>query len=1582
MRLRIPDKLYGRDRAIASLGAAFDRACRGRGGVLLIPGASGAGKTALVETLRRPVEDRNGFFLAGKFNQYQQGLPYFAIRQALTALCHQLERDDQHLEHWRSELRQAVGTLGQLLLEVVPGLATLLGPQPAVADINPLEARHRFVKVLREFLKVVARPEHPVVLFIDDWQWADTASLELLASLQGGAGLDHLLVAASYRDDEVDAAHPLTAALEDLRRHDLPVVVLEVHNLAPADVRTMLVETIGPDAEDLDGLTAFLHRRTAGNPFFLRLFIEWLYEQGRLRFEPAVDRWTWSVGDGGGRGLPADVVELFAQKLTRLEPAKRELLSRAACLGSRFDLETLARVSDRTVDECQRALTGHSAEGLVIAVDEVRAPLDLQFLHDRVQQAAYGLIEPARLPEIRLELGRLLLAHLDPDQLAERIFQVVDHFNAGQVLVQDPAEFVVLVTLNVRAARDARAGAAYGAALHFHRAAARFLDRPGFAERLWRDHHELARHLFLEWADSEFLEGDRQQAELCVREAVARAGSAIEKAECLNVLIVHFTLEARYPEAIAAGREGLAALGIVLPDTDYEASRDAEIARVRQAMDGRSLEDLTAVPAMSDPRTRAAAQLLIALGPPCYRSHQRLWGVIVPTVVNLTLRYGHIPQIGYSHTAFGGLLIWVAGDFGTAALFALLATRLMEGTFQSPSDQSVFHLMIGSSVRHWFEPLRSGSRDYSLAYEAGSRSGNLQYAAYAFGHNMYCRLYQGTPLRELQPELQRSLAFSRTRGNQWAIDLLEGGLMIVTALTDVAAEADDTEVLEADFLLRVETHHNIQIDCIYKVLRAFSLLILGQCERALVWSEKAAPLIYTVGTQGLLPWPEHVFARCLMLTALYADAPAARQAAWRAELDRMLEQLRLWADHGPANFAHKHALVAAEMARLDGRAQEAARLYHDAAQSAGAGGFLQWEGLANERAAAFWETRGQGRLASGCWQRAYVCYDQWGATAKLRAMEAAYAGRPALDMFGLATPGAVRDASTQALERDLSEALLRQLQSQAARSTYAQLQLDAARESEALAAAAERLRVEVAERRRTEDALRESEASLNAMGEVAQIGGWEIDVESGTLKWTRETYRIQEVDGDVRPTVDAALAYYAPESRPAIAEAVQRAVEQGEAFDKELEIITTTGKRRWVRALGYGHRRDGRIVKVTGAIQDITTRKQAEAETARLEGQLRQSQRMESVGRLAGGVAHEFNNMLTVILGTAEMALSQVDPSQPLHADLEEIHKAATHSADVTRQLLAYARKQIVAPRVLDINETVSSSVRILGKLIGEDISLTWQPAAQLWPVKMDPSQLYQILSTLCVNARDAIGGTGQLLIATENTSVADAFCATQPDAVAGQYAVLTVSDNGCGMDPAILPTLFEPFTTTKDVGQGTGLGLSTVYGIVRQNAGFVTVSSEVGTGTTFRIYLPRHGSEIGEALAPVEVKAPRADGETILVVEDEPAILRLTTKMLEREGYTVLASCAPEEAVRLAREHAGVIQLLMTDVVMPAMNGQELARQIVALRPAIRCLFMSGYAADVITRRGELAADGHFISKPFTRHDMAAKLRQVLDGE
>ncbi|MBI5095706.1 MAG: PAS domain S-box protein [Candidatus Hydrogenedentes bacterium] len=432
----------------------------------------------------------------------------------------------------------------------------------------------------------------------------------------------------------------------------------------------------------------------------------------------------------------------------------------------------------------------------------------------------------------------------------------------------------------------------------------------------------------------------------------------------------------------------------------------------------------------------------------------------------------------------------------------------------------------------------------------------------------------------------------------------------------------------------------------------------------------------------------------------------------------------------------------------------------------------------------------------------------------------------------------------------------------------------------------------------------------------------------------------------------------------------------GFTLNFENRYICKNGSTKWMSWRATFVKEEG-ITYATG--RDVTERKLVEAEKARLQEQLAQSQKMESVGRLAGGVAHDFNNMLGVILGHCEMALDQAEAAHPLYAHLEEIRKAANRSADLTRQLLAFARKQTVAPKVLDLNETVTGMLKMLERLIGEDIHLDWHPGQNLWQVNVDPSQIDQILANLCVNARDAIAGVGKVTIETENRVVDDDYCAGRPGFTPGEYVQLSVSDDGYGMDTDTLLHLFEPFFTTKTMGKGTGLGLATVYGIVKQNDGFISVHSEPGRGTTLTIYLPRHIAKA--APGRIEGPAPSLQGghETILLVEDESAILKMTTTMLELQGYSVLAANTPGEAMQLARERAGEIDLLMTDVVMPEMNGRDLAKNLLSLYPNLKRLFMSGYTADVIAHHGVLDDGVYFIQKPFSTAELAAKVREAL---
>jgi PAS domain S-box-containing protein len=523
------------------------------------------------------------------------------------------------------------------------------------------------------------------------------------------------------------------------------------------------------------------------------------------------------------------------------------------------------------------------------------------------------------------------------------------------------------------------------------------------------------------------------------------------------------------------------------------------------------------------------------------------------------------------------------------------------------------------------------------------------------------------------------------------------------------------------------------------------------------------------------------------------------------------------------------------------------------------------------------------------------------------------------------------------------------------------------------------------EQREAEEALRESERNFKAAFEGSHDGITITSEEGKVLDCNRRALELfglerKEDFGNARPA-DFSPPFQ-PDGRKSIdasRERIREAIEKSGFVRFEWVHRRKSGETFPAEIIMTSYRLGENIVLQT-SIRDITDRKRAEAEREKLEAQLFQAQKMEAVGRLAGGVAHDFNNMLSIINGYSDMALDALQTSDPLYDEIQEIKNAGRRSADLVRQLLAFARKQTIAPEILDLNDTVSGMLKMLQRLIGENIHLLWKPAANLWPVKMDPVQIDQILANLVVNARDAISGVGKVIIETGKVEFDAAWCQDHAGFAPGEYVLLAVSDDGCGMDKETLGKLFEPFFTTKPQGQGTGLGLATVYGIVKQNHGFIDVYSEPGKGATFKIYLPRQAPDERVIEKPRKHADPLTGTETVLLVEDETALLKLTRSILQRQGYTVLSAKTPTEALSLAEKHPGGIHLLLTDVVMPEMNGRQLMEILHAVHPEMKSLFMSGYTADVIAHHGVLDQGLRFIQKPFAIKDLARKVREVLD--
>ena len=987
-RLLIAEKLYGREREVEALRAAFDRvASSGRSELVLVSGYSGIGKSAVVHELHKALVPSGCLFASGKFDQYKRDIPYATLAQALQSLIRALLGESEvKLARWREALLEALGPNGRLLVDLVPELDLVIGAQPPVLELPLQDAQRRFQLVVRQFVSVFARPEHPLVLFLDDLQWLDAATLDLLEDLLTQADVRHLLLIGAYRDNEVDAAHPLMHRLEAIRNEGEKIEEITLTPFAPEQLGQLIADALHCEPEAAVLLTQLVHEKTVGNPFFVIQFLHVLAEEHLLSFDHASSRWTWDLGRIQTKGHTDNVVDLMVGRLNRLPVGTQKALQQLACIGNSIEFSLLATIHQDSKGGMDGDLWEAVRAGLVFRSDS-----GYRFLHDRVQEAAYSLIPEDLRPEAHLRIGRLLAARTPTGQREESIFEIVNQLNRGATLITAREEREQLAEFNLMAAGRAKASTAYASALAYLTAGAALLP-----DDAWELRHELCFALELGRGECEFFIGAQAQAEQRLAALSTRAANTAERASVACLRIDLYVTLAQSSRAIAVGLDYLRHLGIDWSPhpTEEEARREYE--RIWSQLGSRPIESLIELPLMSDPASLATMNVLANLGIPTLRGDPNLRLLVTCRTVNLSLERGNCDASCIAYVRLGSILLgMVAGtcfdDYQAAFRFGRLGHDLVEERGLT-RFQGRTYMLLGIALLPWTKHVRAARNLLRRAFEVANTAGELLIAAHCGNHLNTNLLMAGDPLVEVQREAEHGLAFARKARFGLIVDIIATQLALVRTLrglTPTFGSFDDEQFDERRIEHRLSENPNLAfVEGWYWIRKLQARFFAGDHASATEASSRAQRLLWR--PPSFLQAVEYHFYGALSRAASCTTVAADERQQHQDAIAVHHRQLEIWAANCPENFENRAALVGAEIARIDGRDVDAMRLYEQAIRSAQANGFVNNEALAYELAARFYAARGFEEFAHVYLRNARDGYLRWGADGKVRQLDELY----------------------------------------------------------------------------------------------------------------------------------------------------------------------------------------------------------------------------------------------------------------------------------------------------------------------------------------------------------------------------------------------------------------------------------------------------------------------------------------------------------------------------------------------------------------------------------------------------------------
>ncbi|HEY9633204.1 MAG TPA: AAA family ATPase [Coleofasciculaceae cyanobacterium] len=1026
-RFQIPQKLYGREKEVETILAAFERVAvrkvdvnsqskiqpsLTKGGVemMLVAGYSGIGKSALVQEVYKPITRQRGYFISGKFDQFQRDIPYASLVQAFRSLILQLLTESEaQIGAWREKLLATLGDNGQVIIDVIPEVELIIGTQPALPELAPAEAQNRFNLVFQNFIKVFTKPEHPLVLFLDDLQWADGASLKLIELLMTTPDSQYLFIIGAYRDNEVSEGHPLMLTLDEI--HKVGGIVNSI-NLGPLDlsnVNQLIADTLKCVPERARPLAELVLVKTNGNPFFINEFLKSLYSENLLTFdvtplisplgkEGSKGRWQWNLEQIQAQNITDNVVELMAAKVQKLPRPTQQVLKLAACIGNQFNLQTLAIVCEKSPQQTATELWGAMQEGLILPLSDAYKLIELdvqglveavtveyKFAHDRIQQAVYSLIPTNSKQAVHWQVGQLLLRNTSPEKREQKLFDIVNQLNQGRGLINQQAQQDELAQLNLMVGKKAKASAAYQPAFNYLQIGLSLLG-----EDSWERQYNLTLGLYGEAAEAAYLSGDCKQMEQLAKVVRNRAKTVLDTVKVYKVRVLGYSSQHKLPEAMKSGLEILDLLGITLPENPSQSEIIQAIEETKSAWIGKRIEDLIDLPEMTDPEKLAAMDLLFDVIHPAYDGNPGLFTLCALQMVNLSIQYGNTPLSAQGYGSYGIVLCGVVFDIDSGYQFGQLALKLLE-RFNIKKIKAAVFFLVNYFALHWKEHIRETLKPFLEGYQSGLETGDLLFSAFnAYGYSSFL-YWMGKELAGLEREMDKySDALARINQNL-VLSYLNSYWQVILNLMGrsenpcrLIGEAYDEQ---KRLPMMYDTHDRYGIGDLH--LHKFILCYLFEdyhqaLENAAIAEKYLDAMIATPSVAAF-----H-FYDSLVRVAVFADTPESEQERILAKVTANQQKMEMWAHHAPMNFLHKFYLVEAERARVAGNDGDAREYYDKAITLAQENEYLNEEALANELAGKFYLARRQNRLAHLYLQDAHYAYQRWGATAKVKGLESRY----------------------------------------------------------------------------------------------------------------------------------------------------------------------------------------------------------------------------------------------------------------------------------------------------------------------------------------------------------------------------------------------------------------------------------------------------------------------------------------------------------------------------------------------------------------------------------------------------------------